>query len=134
MFIVKFVLQLSEGYIRKTENIDTFDKWLKQVARSKCREYWRNEQKHREITAIAEEQHAASLEQVLLRAQRKDEVSEVIDEMKPIYRNVAEMWLQGWTSAEIGMALGIPENTVKSRKRKIIKMLRQHFGVFLSHK
>ncbi|MDE0317494.1 MAG: sigma-70 family RNA polymerase sigma factor [Candidatus Poribacteria bacterium] len=112
-----------------TADINAVDKWIKQVVRSKCQEYLRHEKKHRDITAVAQEQHAAALKQELCRELRRNEVSEVIDEMSPICRYVAELWLEGWTSAEIGEQLGIPEGTVKTRKRTIVNRLREHFNI-----
>ncbi len=112
-------------------DIDAVNKWLKQVARSKCREHWRDEEKRRELTEFAEEKHAADLEQEFLRGRRQNEIFEVIDKMNSIYKMVVELWFEGWTSIEIGEKLGIPESTVKSRKRVIIKKVREHFGVSL---
>ncbi|MCG9127409.1 hypothetical protein JT359_07405 [Candidatus Poribacteria bacterium] len=51
--------------------------------------------------------------------------------MNSIYKMVIELWFEGWTSIEIGEKLGIPESTVKSRKRVIIRKVREHFGVSL---
>lgn len=113
-------------------DIGTVSKWLKQVARSKCQDHWRNEEKRQELMEFAQKQHAAALERESLRGLRQDEVFEVIDEMSSIYKNVVELWVKGWTSIEIGEKLGIPESTVKSRKRTIIKKVREHFGSSLS--
>ena len=115
-------------------DIDAVNKWLKQVARSKCREYWRDEEKRRELTEFAEEKQAADLEQEFLRQQRQNEIFEVIDKMNSIYKMVVELWFEGWTSIEIGEKLDIPESTVKSRKRVIIRKVREHFGVSLFQK
>lgn len=117
-----------------TSDINTVGKWLKQVARSKCEDHRQDEDKHRELAELAQEHRAAALDQELLRALRQNEVFEVIDEMDIIYKEVVELWLEGWTSAEIGEKLGIPESTVKSRKRAIIRKVREHFGVSLSQK
>lgn len=54
--------------------------------------------------------------------------------MDPIYKDVVDLWLQEWTSAQIGEILGIPESTVKSCKRVIIRKVREYFGVSLPHK
>ncbi|MDE0482349.1 MAG: sigma-70 family RNA polymerase sigma factor [Candidatus Poribacteria bacterium] len=115
-----------------TVDIGTVSKWLKQVARSKCQEHWRNEEKRQELMEFAQKQHAAILDQELYRALHQNEVFEVIDEMSSIYKDVVELWVKGWTSAEIGGKLSIPESTVKSRKRAIIRKVREHFGVSLS--
>lgn len=114
-----------------TVDIGTVSKWLKQVARSKCQEHWRNEEKRQELMEFAQRQHAASLERESLRGLRQDEVFEVIDEMSSTYKDVVEWWVKGCTATEIGEKLGIPESTVKSRKRAIIRKVREHFGVSL---
>lgn len=115
-------------------DIENVEKWLKRVARSKCKEYYRNVQKQSDIIEIATRQYTATIEQELHRALRQGKVVEVIEEMEPIYRDVAELLLQGWTFAEISEKLDIPEGTAKSRKRKIIDKLCEHFGVSPPHK
>ncbi len=112
-------------------NINAVDKWIKQVVRSKCKDYWRKEKKRQNLLVTAQEQHAAALDQDACKELRYSEVFEVIDAMDPIYKDVVELWLEKWTSAEIGEKLGIPESTVKSRKRAIVRKVREHFGVSL---
>ncbi len=112
-----------------TADIENAEKWLKQVARSKCEEYWRSEQKRQQMIARATHQRAAALEQELHRELRWNELSAILDEMEPIYKDVIELWLEDWTFAEIGAKLGISENTAKSRKRIFVDRLRKHFGV-----
>ena len=110
-------------------DIKDVDKWIKQVARSKCKDYWRKEKKYQKIIAVAEEYRAAALERELLKDLRRDEALEVVHEMEPIYREVAMLWWQGFTIAEIAEQLGISENIVKHRRRDIARMLREYFGV-----
>ena len=43
-------------------------------------------------------------------------------------------WYRGGTAAQTGEILGIPESTVKSRKRVIIRKVREYFDVSLPHK
>lgn len=111
-------------------DIKNVEKWLKQVARSKCEEYWRGEQNRQQIIEKATHQRAAALEQEFNRELRWNELSAILDEMEPIYKDVIELWLEDWTFAEIGAKLGISENTAKSRKRLFVDRLRKHFGVF----
>ena len=40
-----------------------------------------------------------------------------------MFVDVLKLWEEGYTSAEMGEMLGIPENTVKSRKTRIRKWL-----------
>ncbi len=109
--------------------IDAIDKWLKRVARSKCADYWRKEGKHHEIITIAEEYRAAALEREVLKDVRRNEVLEMIDEMEPIYKDIAVLWWQGATIAETSEQLGISQGKVKYRRRVITLKLREHFGV-----
>ena len=54
----------------------------------------------------------------------------LIEEMEPKYVDVAKLWQLRYTSAEIGERLGIPENTVKSRKTTIRKRLSEALREF----
>lgn len=112
-----------------TADIENVEKWLKEVARSKCEDYWRGEQKRQQMIVEATHQRAADLEQELHRELRWNEVSAILEEIEPIYKDVIELWLEGWTFVEIGAKLGISENTAKSRKRIFVDRLRKHFGV-----
>ncbi len=114
--------------------IHTVDKWLKQVVRSKCKDFWRDEIKRQEIATFAQERYMADLEQEAIKEKRLNELFVAIDRMDPIYKDVVDLWLQEWTSAQIGEILGIPESTVKSRKRVIIRKVREYFDVSLPRK
>lgn len=119
---------------KNPKGIGVVANWLKQVARSKCKQYWRDVKKHREAIALAKEQHNASLAHEARRALRQNEAFEVVEKLNPIHREVIELWLQDWTTREIATHLGIPENTVNSRKATAIRKLREHFGVLPSSK
>ena len=102
------------------------DKWLKQVARNKCADFGRATQKHQHAVALAADIQRAAAEQSR-RGRSGGSLSEaammLIEEMEPKYVDVAKLWQLRYTSAEIGERLGIPENTVKSRKTTIRKRL-----------
>ncbi len=102
------------------------DKWLKQVARNKCADFGRAAQKHQHAVALAADIQRAAAEQSR-RGRSGGSLSEaammLIEEMEPKYVDVAKLWQLRYTSAEIGERLGIPENTVKSRKTTIRKRL-----------
>ncbi|MYK22875.1 hypothetical protein F4054_11530 [Candidatus Poribacteria bacterium] len=51
---------------------------------------------------------------------------DVIARMKPIYRNVGELHIQGYTTPEISELLGIPEGTGTSRLRKFRQLIREY--------
>ena len=50
----------------------------------------------------------------------------MISEMKPIYRDVGELRIQGHTLREISEKLEIPEGTAQSRLRKFQRMIREY--------
>ncbi len=57
------------------------------------------------------------------------EVLEFVKALGPIYVEVVELWARGLTEVESAKVLGIAPNTVKSRRNKIRKFLREHVGV-----
>ena len=66
--------------------------------------------------------------------ERIHEIREVVEEMGSIYVEVFELWEQGLTEAESADVLKIPPNTVKSRRNKIRKVVRERLGVSLLSK
>lgn len=115
------------------------DKWLKQVARNKCADFGRAAKKHQEAMALGADIRRAAVDREARRGLpdefSDDAVMDIIEELGPKYVAVIELWGQRYTSAEIGEMLGIPENTVKSRKTKIRKRLSEALpDFFLSAK
>ena len=111
------------------------DKWLKQVARNKCADFGRAAKKHQESMALGADIRRAAVDREARRGLpdefSDDAVMDIIEELGPKYVAVIELWGQRYTSAEIGEILGIPENTVKSRKTKIRKRLSEALPDFL---
>ena len=111
------------------------DKWLKQVARNKCADFGRAAKKHQEAMALGADIRRAAVDREARRGLQDefsdDAVMDIIEELGPKYVAVIELWGQRYTSAEIGEMLGIPENTVKSRKTKIRKRLSEALPDFL---
>ena len=107
------------------------DKWLKQVARNRCADFGRAAKKHQEAMALGADIRRAAVDREARRGLpdefSDDAVMDIIEELGPKYVAVIELWGQRYTSAEIGEMLGIPENTVKSRKTKIRKRLKEAF-------
>lgn len=122
-------LAIIQRFYRNPKGIHAVDKWIKQVARSKCKEYWRQFMKRQEVTALAEELYEIAQNREQYWEPLWTEVLEIIHKMGSIYVDVVELWLQGWTSTEIGKQLGIPEGTVKSRQNTIRREIRVYFGV-----
>ena len=111
------------------------DKWLKQVARNKCADFGRAAKKHQQAMALAADIRQAAVDREARRG-LPDEFSDdvvmmLIEEMGSKYVDVAKLWGLRYTSAEMGEILGIPENTVKSRKttirKRLTEALREHF-------
>ncbi|RKU35366.1 hypothetical protein C6495_05985, partial [Candidatus Poribacteria bacterium] len=102
------------------------DKWLKQVARNKCADFGRAAQKHQQAVALAADIQRAAAEQSR-RGRAGGSLSDAammfLEGLDAKYVDVLKLWEAGYTSAEIGERLGIPENTVKSRKTTIRKRL-----------
>ncbi len=102
------------------------DKWLKQVARNKCADFGRAIQRRQQTLEVAADLRRAAVDWEARRGLPSDPraaaLLEILKELGPKYVAVAKLWAE-YTSAEIGEMLGIPENTVKSRKRKIRQRL-----------
>ena len=111
------------------------DKWLKQVARNKCADFGRAAKKYQEAVALGADIRRAAVDREARRGLpdefSDDAVMDIIEELGPKYVDVAKLWGLRYTSAEIGEMLGIPENTVKSRKTRIRKLLSEALPDFL---
>ena len=103
------------------------DKWLKQVARNKCADFGRAAQKHQHAVEVAADIRYAAVDREsrreLSRGSRGEVAMMFLEELDAKYVDVLKLWDKGLTSAQIGERLGIPENTVKSRKTTIRKRL-----------
>ena len=83
--------------------------------------------------ATAEQERHGRFQQYHLQ-ERVLEIREVVEEMGSIYVKVFELWEQGLTEAESAAVLKILPNTVKSRRNKIRKVVRERLGVSLPPK
>lgn len=110
------------------------DKWLKQVARNKCADFGRAAQKHQHAIEVAADIRYAAVDREsrreLSRGSRGEVAMMFLEELDAIYVDVLKLWDKGLTSAQIGEELGIPENTVKSRKTTIRKRLAEALREF----
>ena len=57
------------------------------------------------------------------------EIRSLISQMKPIYRDVGELHIQGHTLREIFEHLEIPEGTVKSRIHKFRQLIQAYLEI-----
>ena len=110
------------------------DKWLKQVARNKCADFGRAAQKHQHAVEVAADIRYAAVDREsrreLSRGSRGEVAMMFLEELDAKYVDVLKLWDKGLTSAQIGERLGIPENTVKSRKTTIRKRLAEALREF----
>ena len=123
---------------RRADDIESAEQWMKQVARSKCQAFLVNAKKRGIIRKYAEEHYIYTAEQDADKRVRQYhlrelvyEIREIVEEKAPICVGALELWEQGLTEAASAAALNIPQNTVKSRRNKIRKLAREHFGVSL---
>ena len=104
--------------------------WMVRIANNKCVDYYRKKRRDTELECFAawiglgdrlshiDIQHQGSV---------VSEVLEVVSEMGSGYRDMLALRLEEYTAPEIGVRLGIPANTVKSRLNRIRKQLRVYF-------
>ena len=93
-----------------------------------------NAKKRSLIKESAEQERHGRFQEYHLQ-ERVLEIREIVEEMGSIYVEVFELWEQGLTEAESAAVLKkIPPNTVKSRRNKIRKVVREHLGVSLPPK
>ena len=123
---------------RGADDINSAEKWMKQIARSKCQDFFGNAVEQSLIREAAEVYYAATADQEMQRPFRDYytqecllEIREVVEEMGSIYVEVYELWEQGLIEAESADVLNISQNTVKSRRYKIRKVVRERLGVSL---
>ena len=135
------VLAIVRRVRRQADDIDSAEQWLKQVARSKCKAFLVNAKKQSLIKESAETHYAATADQEGQQRfkqyhvqERIHEIREIVEEMGSIYVKVFELWARGLTEAESASVLKIPPNTVKSRRNKIRKDIRERLGVSLTPK
>lgn len=136
------VLAIVRRVRRQADDIDSAEQWLKQVARSKCKAFLVNAKKQSLIKESAEAHYAATADrerhgrfQQYHLQELVHEIREVVEAMGSIYVEVFELWEQGLTEAESAAVLkNIPPNTVKSRRNKIRKVVRERLGVSLPPK
>ena len=123
---------------RGADDINSAEKWMKQVARSKCQDFFGNAVEQSLIREAAEVYYAATADQERQRyfpdlneQERLLKIEEVVEEMGSIYVEVLELLNKGLTEAEVADVLNISQNTVKSRRHKIRKVVRERLGVSL---
>ena len=126
------VLAIIEHF-RKGRPVKHSKAWLIKIAKSKCTDFHRRDKRdaNRAVdfahfisyaafgggVSIADEQHQA----VVVK-----EIRNQIAAMKSIYRDVGELYIQGYTTREISELLEIPKGTVISRARRFRQIIREY--------
>ncbi|MYB02277.1 hypothetical protein F4X90_21770 [Candidatus Poribacteria bacterium] len=135
-------LAIMQRLRRRADDIASAEQWMKQVARSKCKAFLIGAKKQGIIrnTATADAALSTVEEQVQsyirnhCQQERIDEVWKIVEKMGSIYVDVLELWELELTEAASAAVLKIPPNTVKSRRNKIRKVVRERLGVSLTPK
>ncbi len=135
------VLAIVRRIRRQADDIDSAKQWMKQIARSKCKAFLVDAKKRGIIRENADEDYGFAAEQERQRGfqkyylqERIHEIREVVETMGSIYVEVFELWELGLTEAESAGVLKILPNTVKSRRNKIRKIVRERLSVSLPSK
>lgn len=126
------VVAILEGF-RKGTPVEHPKAWMARIAKNKCIDFQRRDKRdtNRDIdfasiinhaafgggVSVADDQHQA----VIVK-----EIRNVISRMKPIYKDVGELHIQGHTLREISQHLEIPEGTVQSRVRKFRQLIQEY--------
>ena len=120
-------------YFRKGKSVEHPKAWMAGIAKNKCADFHRRDKRdtNRDIDLASIINHAAFGGGVSIADDQHQtvvvkEIRNVISQMKPIYRDVGELYLQGHTLREISEHLEIPEGTVKSRIRKFRQLIQAY--------
>ena len=120
-------------HLRKGKSVEHPKAWMAGIAKNKCTDFHRQDKRdtNRDIDLTSIINHAAfgggvSITDDQHQAVVVKEIHTVISEMKPIYRDVGELHIQGHTTCEISEQLDIPEGTVQSRLRKFRQLIREY--------
>lgn len=120
-------------HLRKGKSVEHPKAWMAGIAKNKCADFHRRDERdtNRDIDLSSIINHAAfgggvSIVDDQHQAVVVKEIRSVISQMKPIYRDVGELRIQGHTLREISEKLEIPEGTVQSSFRKFQQLIREY--------
>ena len=120
-------------HFRKGKSVEHPKAWMAGIAKNKCADFHRRDKRdtHRDTDLSSIISHAAFGGGVSIADDQHQmvvvkEIHNVISQMKPIYRDVGELHIQGNTTCEISEQLEIPEGTVKSRLRKFRQLIQAY--------
>ena len=131
------VVAILEGF-RKGKSVEHPKAWMAGIAKNKCADFHRRDKRdtHRDTDFASIINHAAfgggvSIANDQHQAAVVKEIRNVISQMKPIYRDVGELHIQGHTLREISKQLEIPDGTAKSRLRKFRQLINEYLQMDL---
>ena len=110
---------------------DSVKAWVKKVARNKCADLRRSKQSREvphseaEVAQFLFGRSRDKFEQEELAAKLDDAIAE----LPLIYREVVELYRDGWKIDEIAATKKLPVGTVKWRLHEVWKKLRASFGI-----
>jgi len=117
-------------HFRNGKSVEHPKAWMAQIARNKCIDFHRRDKRdtNRDIDLAPIISHAAFGGGVSIADNQHQtvvvkEIRNVISQMKPIYGEVGELHIQGYTASEISERLEVPEGTVQSRIRKFRQLI-----------
>lgn len=129
---------LQEVFVKIWNNIDKFDAskgrlytWMLNLARNAAIDKLRSKGEIMKGKIHTGEDIVYRQENVLQTEQQTDAIGlrKVVAELKPEYQSIVELaYFKGFTLDEISKSLDMPLGTVKTRMRKAISMLREHYN------
>lgn len=129
---------LQEVFVKIWNNIDKFDPakgrlytWMLNLARNTAIDKLRSKGEIMQGKIQTGEDIVYKQEQGLKTEQQTDTIGlkATVAEMQPEHKTIVELaYFKGYTLDEISKALDIPLGTVKTRMRKAISLLRQHYN------
>lgn len=129
---------LQEVFVKIWNNVDKFDAtkgrlytWMLNLARNTAIDKLRSKGEIMKGKIHTGENIVYKLENDLQTEQQTDVIGlrKIVADLKPEYQAIVELaYFKGFTLDEISKSLDVPLGTVKTRMRKAISILREHFS------
>lgn len=129
---------LQEVFVKIWNNIDKFDSskgrlytWMLNLARNAAIDKLRSRGEIMKGKIHTGEDIVYKQEQNLQTEQQTDAIGlrKIVADLKPEYQTIVELaYFKGYTLDEVSKSLEIPLGTVKTRMRKAISLLREHYN------
>lgn len=129
---------LQEVFVKIWNNIDKFDSskgrlytWMLNLARNASIDKLRSRGEIMKGKIHTGEDIVYKQEQSLQTEQQTDAIGlrKIVSDLKPEYQTIVELaYFKGYTLDEVSKSLEIPLGTVKTRMRKAISLLREHYN------